>query len=128
MPETTRSAAFRNELTDAFDLDPDHARIVDQAARILDELDLMESAIAQHGAIVQGRYGPQINPALEQADKHRKTFMALLKSLNLPRETVAEIVGVSAEDAEVVEIEAAAAQARSANARKAANARWGNRR
>ncbi|WP_406286390.1 hypothetical protein [Streptomyces sp. NBC_00209] len=127
MPETSRSAAFRDEITEAFDLDPDHARIVDQAARILDELDLMESAIAQHGAIVQGRYGPQINPALEQADKHRKTFMALLKSLNLPRETAAEIASISAEGAEVVDLEAAAALARSASARKAANARWGNR-
>ncbi|MGV9728468.1 hypothetical protein ACWDUE_13980 [Streptomyces albogriseolus] len=117
MPETSRSAAFRDEITEAFDLDPDHARIVDEAARILDELALMESAIAQHGAIVQGRYGPQINPALEQADKHRKTFMALLKSLNLPRETHAEIVDMT---------EAAAAKARSDAARKAARARWGN--
>jgi hypothetical protein len=118
MPETSRSAAFRDEITEAFDLDPDHARIVDQAARILDELDLMESAIAQHGAIVQGRYGPQINPALEQADKHRKTFMALLKSLNLPRETHAEIIDMT---------EATAAKARSDAARKAARARWENR-
>ncbi|MET9835583.1 hypothetical protein ABZ078_41330 [Streptomyces sp. NPDC006385] len=118
MSNTRRSDTFRNEITDAFDLDPDHARIVDQAARILDELALMESAVSEYGPIVQGRYGPQINPALEQADKHRKTFMALLKSLNLPRETHAEIVDMT---------EAAASKARSDAARKAARARWGNR-
>lgn len=119
MPETRPSDAFRNEVIAVFDLDPDHLRIAEQAARILDELALMESAIAQHGAIVKGRYGPQINPALEQADKHRKTFMALLKSLNLPRE--------DDEGAEVIDLDAAAAaKARSANARKAARARWEN--
>ncbi|MGW8065851.1 hypothetical protein ACVV2G_27165 [Streptomyces ziwulingensis] len=118
MPSNRRSDTFRKELIEEFDLDPDHARIVDQAARILDELDLMESAIAERGAIVQGRYGPQINPALEQADKHRKTFMALLKSLNLPRETHAEIIDMT---------EATAAKARSEAARKAARARWEKR-
>lgn len=93
-------------------LRPDELTVLGAACRTVDELELLRVALATGPVMVAGSKGqPVPNPLLSEIRSHRALLGSLLKQ-----------IGIS----EAVEDDGAA-RSRSANAVKAARARWGDR-
>ncbi|WP_228002151.1 hypothetical protein [Nocardia australiensis] len=92
-----------------WDLRPDELRVLREAAGEVDLIDTLEQAAESAELIVRGSQGqPVINPLISELRQHRATLAGLLRSLKLPDETDTS-------------------EARSTQARAAANARWSKR-
>jgi hypothetical protein len=73
------------DVTGGYDLGPDEYAALREAARTLDELDDLRSAIRADQLTVEGSAGqPVANPLLEQVRKHRLVLDRLLERLGLP--------------------------------------------
>lgn len=97
-----------SEVTGQWDLTPTEAATLAEAARGLDELELLRAALVGQPMTVAGSNGqPRPHPLLGELRAHRETVGRLLASLHLP-----------------ADVAAAAPSMRSANAQKAAVARW----
>ena len=95
-----------------FDLTGPELEILSEAARTLDELDLLRAAVAATGTTTKGsRDQVVVNPALSEMRQARAELRRLLEMLSLP-------------DAEQ-DSGKAIAGARSARSAKAARTRWG---
>jgi phage terminase small subunit len=96
---------FRAEIEAAFAVDqasPSARLVLEQLVRLLDELESIEAAVAEHGTMFPGARGQlRVNPALQAARQHRLAIANLASKLGLSDETPG-----------------------SRQARKAARARW----
>lgn len=102
-----KAAAMWREITSAYELRPDECRVLEDACRECDLIDILEAAINDPAEplTVKGSMGqPVVNPLIAEIRQHRATMAGLLRGLKLPDE---------------------AAPSRSAQARDAAKARWG---
>lgn len=98
-----------------YELRTDELRILEQAARTLDELRILEGALAGAPVMVQGSAGQmRTNPIFADARQHRALFAALCRQLALPH----------ADEAAAPVDAAAAAAARSAAGRALVAQRW----
>lgn len=95
------------EVTGTYELRPDELRILEDACREMDLIDFLEAERTADGfsVMVRGSQGQDvINPIFSELRQHRSALRQLLGQLKLPDEGGGE--------------------ARSAQAREAANARW----
>lgn len=113
-PLAERGVAFWEEVNTTFDLsdEPHKVELLCQACETLDTIAALEVEARQQPLIMRGSMKqPVANPLVVEARHQRTALNGLIKALGLP-ETRAE--------------EAAKAAWRTARARKAGSARWGN--
>jgi hypothetical protein len=100
---------FWREIQSAYELRPDELVILEKAARTLDDLGRLEAALASSAVLVAGSMGQERpNPLFGECRSARTVLAALLKQLAIPDPAAEKIQAL----------------ARSANATKAARARW----
>jgi len=101
--------ALWRDITATYDLRADELRVLEAACREADLIAQLQDAMPGEDLIVTGSQGqPVINPLVPELRQHRTTQAALLRQLKLPDESNS-------------------AEARSTQAREAANARWSTR-
>lgn len=100
------------EVVDEFELSGEGMELLRQAARTVDELELLRDALGTEKRLtVQGSTGqPRAHPLLAEVRAHRQTLARLLAALDLPGED-----------------EEGALTAKQLRARAAASARWRER-
>lgn len=92
-----------------YTLRPDELRVLEDACREADLIDLIQAGLVGEPLYMQGSMGQRVaNPLFAEVRQHRATFASLMRQLALPDEP-SEGKG----------------SARSIGARKAAHARWG---
>lgn len=97
---------------DTYDLRIDEQRVLEDACREADLIDMMVTGMRGKSLVVDGSKGqPVVNPLVSELRQHRATLAALMRQLKLPEDGDAE----------------RDAGARSSAARAAANARWSRR-
>lgn len=71
---------LRKQIHDEYDIDGVTATaLVEQLVHLADEIEMLEDAIAEHGAIVPGARNQLVaSPALAALARHRTTFARLL--------------------------------------------------
>lgn len=95
-------------ITDQFDLNPAELRVLEDACREVDLIDLMEERLASQQLIVAGSMGQDVaNPLLQEVRQHRAVLTRLFAAMKLP----------AVDDA-------GGAAAASSSARELANRRW----
>lgn len=95
-------------VADKYQLRPDELRVLEDACREADLIDLITAGLVGEPLYMKGSMGQKVaNPLFAEVRQHRATFASLMRQLALPDESG--------------EVQSA----RSAGARKAANARWG---
>jgi hypothetical protein len=100
-------ASLWADVSSRYDLRPDELRVLEAACREQDLIVRLDAALVGADLIVRGSQGqPVANPLVQELRQHRSTLRGLLGQLKLPDE-----------DGRV-------AASTSAQARKAANARW----
>jgi len=96
-------------ITTQYELRADELRVLEDACREADLIDVLNAEAKGADLVVQGSTGqPVINPLISELRQHRSTLAALFRQLKLPDETDT-------------------AASRSSQAREAANARWSRR-
>lgn len=104
-----RGTVLWREVSAEFDLRADELRVLEDACREADLIDALADALDAEDLLVTGSKGqPVMNPLVPELRQHRATLAALFRQLRLPDD------GDSPE-------------ARSTQAREAANARWSRR-
>jgi hypothetical protein len=97
-----------NEITSKYKLRTDEYRVLEDACREADLIDLMQRGLKDAPLFMKGSMGQQVaNPLFSELRQHRATLASLLGKLQLP-------------DLD------SGAKPRSVGARKAAAARWGS--
>ncbi len=103
--------ALWRETVQAWELTPAEQRVLVEACRTADELDMIRAAIRESPPTVEGSKGqPRPSPLWEEARRHREQLARLFAALKLP--------------AEVAEVAAGGSSVTSIRASRAANARW----
>ncbi|WP_426979236.1 hypothetical protein ACQCSU_08135 [Pseudarthrobacter sp. O4] len=109
-----RGKAYYSQILADYELEESEKQILLEAARTLDEVDLLKAAVSEMGVTTKGSMGQTVvNPALAELRQARALFGRLVHQLDLPADEEEEEVPLTA-----------AEQDRQDNARKAANARW----
>ncbi len=110
-PEGLEKAGAKlfTDIANKWSLRPDELRVLEDACAEADLVDDLKAAMAGQDRLVKGSQGQLvINPLISEQRQHRTAMASLLKQLRLPDE-------------------ADTAEARSTQARSAANARWSKR-
>jgi hypothetical protein len=77
-----------SSIADAYELRPDELRILGEACRESDLIEVMQSELAGADLLVVGSMGqPVMNPFVSEIRQHRTVLAALLRSLKLPDES-----------------------------------------
>lgn len=101
-----------NSVVGKWALRPDELRVLREACREVDLIDVLEAELAKDAIMIPGSMGQMVvHPIVTELRQHRATLAALLRQLKLP-------------DADGGEAEK---ENRSTAARAAANARWATR-
>jgi hypothetical protein len=96
-------------VAEKYDLRPDELRVLEDACREADLVDMITAGLVGEPLYMKGSMGQKVaNPLFAEVRQHRATFASLMRQLALPDEPSEE-----------------QKSARSTGARKAANARWG---
>ena len=81
-------AALWSSIAGSYELRPDESRILGEACREADLIEVMQSELAGADLIVKGSMGQQVmNPFVSEIRQHRTVLAALLRSLKLPDES-----------------------------------------
>ena len=103
--------ALWGSITGKYDLRVDELRILEDACREADLIDLLSVSLEESTPITKGSQGqPVVNPLVPEIRQHRSTLSTLLGKLKLPDDETSDSAGRV-----------------SAQARSAANARWSRR-
>jgi phage terminase small subunit len=86
---TPAARRFWRETLAAFELEPHHLSLLEQACRTLGTIEEAEAAIARDGAYVSGRFGVRSHPAAAVRDRNRIGFARLVRELGLDLEAPA---------------------------------------
>jgi hypothetical protein len=107
----TSGSALWGVIVGKYDLRADELRILEDACREADLIDLLSVALDESTPITKGSMGqPVVNPLVPEIRQHRATLSTLLGKLKLPDDDTSDSAGRV-----------------SAQARAAANARWSRR-
>jgi hypothetical protein len=80
-----RGRAFWRDCTREFEFSDAESALLEEVCRCLDRLDLLDSSIAEFGAMVDGSKGQQVvNPALTEARGQQAILHRLVAALKLP--------------------------------------------
>lgn len=102
-------AKLWRDVVGTYDLRPDELRVLAEACREADLIDALAAELRGGALLISGSQGQRvINPLVSEVRQHRGVLAGLLRQLRLP------------DDADTSE-------ARSTQARAAANARWSRR-
>jgi phage terminase small subunit len=82
-PNTRRWFA---DVTDEYDLEPHHERLLQAAAEAWDRLQEAREVLRNEGTYVEGRYGKRAHPAVAVERDSRIAFARLLRELDLDGE------------------------------------------
>lgn len=107
--------AFWKKATTDYRFGVDEVEVLSECCRTLDTLDKLRRIVAEEGETARGSRGqPIIHPALSEARQHQVVLSRLIRQLGIPGpdEKPAEGEGVPS--------------IKSARARRAARARWGD--
>jgi len=77
------AAALWASVASDFALESHHLSILERACEQLDALRLAQAAVSEHGALVEGRFGPRPNPAVAMARDATTLYMRALRELGL---------------------------------------------
>lgn len=103
----SKAAKTWDGIASVYDLRPDELRILEDACREIDIVEILEEALKGADLMVRGSMGQQVaNPLLAEIRQHRATVERFLKGLKLPDDPGAD------------------KPTRSETARAAAQARW----
>lgn len=81
----TRGRKLFREVVKLYELDPQDVSVLHEAARTLDEIDVMRQAVARDGATATGSTGQVVeHPCLSGLRAHSATLDKLLVRLGLP--------------------------------------------
>ena len=104
-------SALWARITAKYALRVDELRILEDACREADLIDVLSVALTESSPITKGSQGqPVVNPLVPEIRQHRSTLSTLLGKLKLPDDETSDSAGRV-----------------SAQARSAANARWSRR-
>lgn len=102
-----RAERLWSDVVSCYDLRADELRVLEDACREADLIDVLERELVDADMIVRGSQGqPVANPLVSEIRQHRGTLQRLLGSLKLPDEDGRQQLS------------------RSESARNAVNARW----
>ena len=102
-----KAKALWSNVTGTYELRADELRVLEDACREVDLVELLEKELAGASLVVKGSQGqPVANPLVQEIRQHRQVVKSLLGSLKLPDE------------------DGRAQASRSSQARAAAQARW----
>jgi phage terminase small subunit len=73
-------------VTDEYDLEPHHERLLQAAAEAWDRLQEAREVLRKEGTYVEGRYGKRAHPAVAVERDSRLAFARLLRELDLDGE------------------------------------------
>lgn len=73
-------------VVDDFALEPHQLSVLERACEQLDALRLAQAAVTEHGALVEGRFGPRPNPAVAMARDATTLYLRALRELGLDYE------------------------------------------
>jgi hypothetical protein len=105
-PTPSRGEAFRQRVTDDYELQPDDVELLTEAARMLDLLEALHEAVKEDGPLIRDAKGNLVtHPATVEARQVREALRKTLHALGIP-------------DAEGDNV-------RTRSARNAAERRWG---
>ncbi len=79
-------AKLWRSVVDVYELDEHESVVLLEAARTVDQLDLLQAAVTADGVVVDGPQGSKAHPALVEARQQRITLARLLSALRLPDE------------------------------------------
>lgn len=82
---TARQALWRSVVAD-YELESHHLEVLRLFCESLDRAELAEAAIAEHGLLVEGRYGVRQNPAVAVKAQAEALAARLLHELRLDEE------------------------------------------
>jgi hypothetical protein len=89
VPAGLKAAGRRlwEEVTARFELEEHEARLLVEAARTVDVLELLDAAVRRDGPLVEGPQGERAHPGAVEARQQRIALARLLAALRLPDET-----------------------------------------
>lgn len=74
-----------SRITEAYELRTDELRVLEDACREADLIDLLARSLAADDVMVAGSMGqPVVNPLVSEIRQHRSTLAGLLRGLKLP--------------------------------------------
>ncbi|GAA1138460.1 hypothetical protein [Nocardioides aquiterrae] len=123
VPRTLEAAGKKlwREIAGEYELRPDEYRVLEDACREADLIELLAKAQRDEPLLIEGSQGQMVlNPLVSELRQHRATLSGLLAKLKLP-DLPDEGEGSGGGG------QPAPANDRSAKARDAANARWSRR-
>lgn len=82
------AAALWRSVTTEYQLEAHHLSILERACEQLDALRLAQAAVAEHGPLVEGRFGPRPNPAVAMVRDATTLHLRALRELGLDIEHV----------------------------------------
>lgn len=83
--------ALWTEIHSGWELGPHESRLLLEACRLADELDMIRQAIREGPATVEGSKGqPRPSPLWEEARRHREQLSRLITALSFPADSGAE--------------------------------------
>ncbi|WUC42286.1 hypothetical protein OG692_10405 [Streptomyces cellulosae] len=81
-----RGLRLWNDTLDGMDADPDELVLLEEACRLVDEIDQMVAALGESGPVVKGsRNQPAANPLIREIRGHRLTLTRVLRQLGAAR-------------------------------------------
>jgi hypothetical protein len=106
------------EIASFYDLRPDEYRLLEDACREADLIEVLADEQREQPVMITGSTGQQVlNPLIAEVRQHRGTLSTLLTKLKLPDDPETGATGQPA----------SAGDDRASQARAAANARWSRR-
>lgn len=125
-PRTLEAAGKKlwQEIAGEYELRPDEYRILEDACREADLVDVMAKAQRAEPLLIEGSQGQMVlNPLVSELRQHRATVSTLLAKLKLPDLPESDAGGGSGDGDPAPTL----GNDRAAKARTAANARWSRR-
>ncbi|UVO10870.1 hypothetical protein NM962_12610 [Mycobacterium sp. SVM_VP21] len=73
-------------MTDAYELDEPSTAVLLEACRTVDELDVLQAALAGVPAVIDSAQGPRVHPLYPEIRARRLAFAKLVSSIGLPKD------------------------------------------
>jgi len=89
---SSEAAALWASVLRDFELEPHHLSMLERACEQLDALRMAQKAVAEHGPLIDGRFGPRPNPAVGMARDATTLHLRALRELGLDLESPASRV------------------------------------
>ncbi|MFI7168182.1 terminase [Rhodococcoides fascians] len=79
-------AKLWKSVVDEYELDEHESALLLEAARTVDQLNLLQDAVTAEGVVIESPQGAKAHPALVEARQQRITLARIISALRLPDE------------------------------------------